>query len=292
MKITVAKTAGFCFGVRNAIKIAQEESKKSDQIVYPHGPLIHNNDVIRQLEERGIYALETDDKNPDGKAPADVDFPPGSKVVIRAHGVGEAVYESLKAKGAVLVDATCPYVKKIHSIVRKQSEEGKSIIILGDPKHPEVQGIRGWCLGEPLIYRNEEEILENPPSKDEEYTLVAQTTFDQYKFKKILELFAKMEYNLYMCPTICKATSQHQAEALELAAQSDVMIVIGGKSSSNTQKLYEICSGVCANTYYIQTFEDLQSQNFQSGDSVGITAGASTPNSIIEEVHTNVRIKF
>ena len=112
MKITVAKTAGFCFGVRNAIKIAQEESKKSDQIVYTYGPLIHNNDVIRQLESQGVYALEVDDHNPDGKAPAEVDFAPGSKVVIRAHGVGEAVYESLKAKGAELVDATCPYVKR------------------------------------------------------------------------------------------------------------------------------------------------------------------------------------
>ena len=159
MKITVAKTAGFCFGVRNAIKIAREESQKTDQIVYTYGPLIHNNDVIQQLESEGIFALETDDNNCDGKAPADVDLLPGSKVVIRAHGVGEAVYESLKEKGAVLVDATCPYVKKIHSIVRKQSEEGKNIIILGDPKHPEVQGIRGWCLGEPLIYQSEDEIV-------------------------------------------------------------------------------------------------------------------------------------
>ena len=285
MKITVAKTAGFCFGVRNAIKIAQEESKKSDQIVYTYGPLIHNNDVIRQLESQGVYALEVDDHNPDGKAPAEVDFAPGSKVVIRAHGVGEAVYESLKAKGAELVDATCPYVKKIHSIVRKQSEQGKSIIILGDPKHPEVQGIRGWCLGEPLIYRNEEEILENPPSKDEEYTLVAQTTFDQYKFKKILELFEKMEYNLYMCPTICKATAQHQTEALELAKQSDMMIVIGGKHSSNTRKLYNLCSSQCPLTYFVENAKELSSINFNSDAlTVGVTAGASTPDYIIQEV--------
>lgn len=274
MKITIAKTAGFCFGVRNAIRVAQEEAEKRKRPVYTYGPLIHNRDVIGKLEEQQIFALQD---------PAELKA--GDAVIIRAHGVGEAVYQMLEERSVQIIDATCPYVKKIHDIVRQQGEKGDQVIILGDPQHPEVQGIEGWCLQKPYIYQTEEEIAAGAPPKGARYTLVAQTTFDQYKFRKIVEFLDKMEYNLYVCPTICTATAQHQTEALELAKSSDAVIVIGGKHSSNTRKLYNLCLSECASTYYVENAEELSSVRLKPDAlAVGITAGASTPDYIIQEV--------
>lgn len=272
MKITVAKTAGFCFGVRNAIEVAKKESEKRQGPIYTYGPLIHNHDVIAQLEAQKIFAVEHAEE-----------LNEGDTVVIRAHGVGEAVYEMLAQRQLHVVDATCPYVKKIHQIVRERGKMGDQIIILGDPKHPEVQGIRGWCIKKPYIYQTEDEIRENLPEIQNAYTLVAQTTFDQYKFRKIVEFLDKMEYNLYVCPTICTATAQHQKEALELAKSNDAVIVIGGKHSSNTRKLYNLCLSQCENTYYVENAEELVKLK-PDALAVGITAGASTPDYIIQEV--------
>ena len=165
-------------------------------------------------------------------------------------------------------------------------------MIAGNDSHPEVEGIKGWCRGKVLVLENLQaaQTLELEP--EEKTCLVSQTTFNYKKFQDMVEILAKRGYNSIVVNTICSATHERQVEARDVASKVDSMIVIGGRNSSNTQKLYEICKSVCENTYYIQTFEDLQSQNFQSGDSVGITAGASTPNTIIEEVHTNVRFKF
>lgn len=273
MKITIAKTAGFCFGVRNALKIAEQTAERKGKI-YTYGSLIHNRDVIRRLEERQIYAVEDPEALPEGAA-----------VVIRAHGAPRSVYEKLSQRGIEIVDATCPYVKKIHTIVQERGQQGDAIIILGDPAHPEVQGTKGWCLEEPWIFEDLESVQNHLPPKNKRYTLVAQTTFDQYKFAKIVEFFQKMEYNLNMCPTICTATAQHQSEALQLAKESDAVIVIGGKHSSNTRKLYNLCLSQCENTFYVENALELSNVRLQPDAlAVGITAGASTPDYIIQEV--------
>ena len=191
-----------------------------------------------------------------------------------------------------MVDATCPFVKKIHRIVEKQNREGRRVIIIGDENHPEVQGIKGWGDDRTLVVKTEEQLNELPVSKDDKLCIVSQTTFNYNKFQDLVEKFSKKGYDILVLNTICNATQERQVEAGRIASQVDAMIVIGGKNSSNTQKLYEICHKECKNTYYIQTLGDLNPESVNSVRSVGITAGASTPNYIIEEVHTNVRVKF
>ena len=190
------------------------------------------------------------------------------------------------------MDVTCPFVLKIHRIVERESKAGRHIVIIGNRTHPEVEGIRGWCEGPSTVIRTKEEaeeFLKNPPEK---VCIVSQTTFNYKNFQELVEILAKKRYDRLVLNTICNATNERQAEAAEIAKTVDAMIVIGGRHSSNTQKLFEICSGECKNTYYIQTLADLDSDRFQSIQCVGITAGASTPNKIIEEVSKHVRIKF
>ena len=189
-------------------------------------------------------------------------------------------------------DATCPFVRKIHKLVEKHSREGRRIVIVGNDHHPEVEGIKGWCLTPPIVISTIEEAGNLPISQSEPICVVSQTTFNYNKFKDIVEILEKKRYDRIVLNTICSATEERQEEAVRLASQVDAMIVIGGKTSSNTQKLFEICSNACENTYYIQTLVDLDIKPFQSFRHVGITAGASTPNKIIEEVQRYVRIKL
>ncbi len=191
-----------------------------------------------------------------------------------------------------MVDATCPFVKKIHRIVEKQTAEGRRVIIIGSPEHPEVQGIRGWGNDTTLVVEKPEQIDDLLLSKEEKLCIVSQTTFNYKKFQDLVEKFEKKGYDILVLNTICNATQERQVEARRIASEVDAMIVIGGKHSSNTQKLYEICQKECKNTYFIQSLGDFNPECVNSVRSVGITAGASTPNQIIEEVHTNVRIKF
>mgnify|MGYP000782633045 CR=1 FL=1 len=184
---------------------------------------------------------------------------------------------------------TCPFVLKIHRIVEKESLAGNHIIIIGDKDHPEVQGICGWCQGPYTVIRNKEEAEVFVPPKGKKISIVSQTTFNYNKFKDLVEIFLKKSYDSTVLKTICNATEERQTEARKIAAESDLMIVIGDKHSSNTQKLYEISKKECANTYYIQTSKDMDYHQIQSINNVGITAGASTPNNIIEEVSKNVR---
>ena len=268
MKVYLAKTAGFCFGVKNAIRIARENAP-----ALTYGPLIHNAHVIRELEEEKIFCCEDISQ-----------IEAGSKVVIRAHGVGPDVYRMLEEKQAVVVDATCPFVKKIHTLVKEAAEE-EQVMILGDPDHPEVAGIAGWCKNEPLIYRGLNEMVKDPPPKDKAYLLVEQTTFDQTIFSKILVFLQKQEYNVRVCHTICISTEKHQSEAMELAKKCDAMLVIGGKNSSNTRKLYNLCLSRCPETHLIESAAELYGIRFGTEPlSVGVTAGASTPDHIIQEV--------
>ncbi len=283
MKVIVAKTAGFCFGVKRAVEQVYEQIEKAEKPVYTYGPIIHNEFVVKDLEEKGVRVLNTEEE-----LAALTD----GIVVIRSHGVGKHIYDLLEKHHITVVDATCPFVKKIHRIVEKQTAEGRRVIIIGSPDHPEVQGIRGWGNDTTLVVENADQVDTLPVTKDEKLCIVSQTTFNYKKFQDLVEKFEKKGYDILVLNTICNATQERQVEARRIASEVDAMIVIGGRHSSNTQKLYEICQKECKNTYFIQSLGDFNPECVNSVRSVGITAGASTPNQIIEEVHTNVRIKF
>ena len=283
MEVKVAKTAGFCFGVKRAVEKAYEVAESARGPVYTYGPIIHNEEVVRDLEERGVRVLESEE---------DLKKLESGTVIIRSHGVPASIYELLEQKNIAYVDVTCPFVLKIHRIVEKESLAGRHIVIVGNADHPEVAGIRGWCKGPYTVIKNQEEARTFLSECPEKVCIVSQTTFNYNNFQEIVEILAEKGYDRLVLNTICNATQDRQSEAEEIAKQADAMIVIGGRKSSNTQKLYEICKRECENTYYIQTLADLDFDRFQSVQYVGITAGASTPNKLIEEVSKHVRIKF
>lgn len=285
MDVILAKSAGFCPGVKRAVNMVYEQTEKcrGREPVYTYGPIIHNDEVVRDLAAKGaevIHSLEELD-----------DLPKGT-VVIRSHGVARSVYETIEAKGFHIIDATCPFVKRIHNIVEEQGRDGRNIIIIGDPDHPEVQGIQGWCLTPSTVIQSVDEAVKFSQMKGEKLCIISQTTFNYNKFKELVEIIEKKSYDVSVLNTICNATKERQTEARSIAETVDAMIVIGDKHSSNTQKLFEICRKACNNTYYIQTLGDLDLNQLGSVETVGITAGASTPNNIIEEVQNNVRIIF
>ena len=275
--VILAKTAGFCFGVRRAVDMAYGIAGRDK--VYTYGPIIHNETVVEDLEAKGVKVVHSIEE---AAALA------GGTMIIRSHGVSKEEIDLLKQMGFDIVDATCPFVKKIHHIVEKYSEQGYGIIIIGSADHPEVQAISGWCKEPPVIIESEEEARNFKTDPDKKLCLVSQTTFNYNKFQLLVEIISKKGYDIRCLNTICNATEERQSEAREIAGRVDAMIVIGGRQSSNTQKLYDICKNECKNTYYIQTLVDLDLKTFESIGNVGITAGASTPNNIIEEVHTNM----
>ena len=277
MEVTVAKTAGFCFGVKRAVEKVYEQIGKTEKPIYTYGPIIHNEQVVGDLQEKGVEVIDTLEEL---KTIRD------AVVVIRSHGVGKDVYDILKENGVEIVDATCPYVKKIHRIVGKQTAEGRRVLIVGSEDHPEVQGIKGWGDERTKVIENMDDFRRLELPEDEKLCIVSQTTFNYKKFQDLVEKISKTRYDITVLNTICNATQERQVEAMRIASQVDVMLVIGGKHSSNTQKLYDICRKECKNTYYIQTLGDFNPECISSVRSVGITAGASTPNNIIEEVHT------
>ena len=283
MEVIVAKTAGFCFGVERAVNQVYDQIKHGSGPIYTLGPIIHNEEVVRDLEEKGVKVLNSENE---------ISALTEGTVIIRSHGVGKHLDDMLKAQGVQIVDATCPFVKKIHRIVQEQNLQGRRVIIIGDETHPEVEGIKGWGDARTMVVKNEEQMEKLPSFTGEKLCIVSQTTFNYNKFKDLVEKFEKKGYDILVLNTICNATQERQVEARRIASEVDAMIVIGGKHSSNTQKLYEICQKECKNTYFIQSLGDFNPECVNSVRSVGITAGASTPNQIIEEVHTNVRIKF
>ena len=288
MKVKVARTAGFCFGVKRAVDKVYQLIEQGIQPIYTLGPIIHNEEVVSDLAARGVQVIEE----------KDLDTLSGGTVVIRSHGVGREVYNKLKANHLDYIDVTCPFVLKIHRIVEKQSRAGKHIVIFGDPDHPEVKGICGWCEGAYTVLKNKEDTEQFLLPEGKEICVVSQTTFNYNKFKELVEILCKKRYDNSVLNmgdilnTICNATEERQKEAQNIAGEVDTMLVIGGRHSSNTQKLFEICKEECGNTYYIQTPVDLDSEMFHRSSCVGITAGASTPKKIIEEVQEHVRIEF
>lgn len=273
-KVTLAKSAGFCFGVKRAVDLVYKEAEAGNEI-YTFGPIIHNEEVVNDLKSKGVNVIETEDEL---KCLHD------KTIIIRSHGVSRHIYDVIENNGNRIVDATCPFVKKIHKIVYEHSQNGETIIIIGNSTHPEVVGIKGWCLGKTHVISCAEDIKKIVIKNDEKVCVVAQTTYNFNKFEELVEILEKRVYDIIAVNTICNATEERQTEAKSLASESDAMIVIGGRQSSNTQKLFQICKDECDCTLFIQTINDLKLEELTSVRSVGITAGASTPNNIIEEV--------
>ncbi|MCD8366381.1 MAG: 4-hydroxy-3-methylbut-2-enyl diphosphate reductase [Clostridiales bacterium] len=294
MKVELAAKAGFCFGVNRAVDTVYREVSSGRQPVYTFGPIIHNEEVISDLEKKGVRVIHTLEEACGLK---------DGTVIIRSHGVSREIQDALTAAGLTVVDATCPFVQKIHRIVHEYSGKGYFILIIGSADHPEVEGIVGWAHPDrSAVISSEEEAGTLDLSGEDKVCVVAQTTFNHKKFQDMVEILRKREYDdmstvekgvtFLVHNTICSATKERQDAAAALSRQVDAMIVIGGASSSNTRKLYEICSQNCRNTYFIQTREDLEHSDFLRFGYVGITAGASTPNNIIEEVQKYVRYEL
>ena len=271
MDIKVAKTAGFCFGVARAVDSAYLCAQETHKKYCTLGPIIHNKQVVADLEEKGISVVNSL-----------AELPENATVIIRTHGVPEAIYQEMEQKNIPYLDLTCPFVKKIHNLVSKHYKEGYKIIIIGDKTHPEVIGINGWCENSALIIEdlNQAETLSPIENK---VCIVAQTTFNQNIYKKIIFFLKKTCQTPMIFDTICNATEERQAESQALAKEVDVMLILGGQNSSNTQKLYQICKSVCPEAYCAESIDALADLLPFRNKKVGITAGASTPAVIIKE---------
>lgn len=273
MSVTVAKTAGFCFGVDRAVNAAYELLEKGGKAV-TLGPIIHNPQIVEDLKSRGMFPVNSPSETP-----------PGYTLILRAHGVPKSVTDECERLGISVVDATCPFVKKIHTLAQKTGEDGGVFLLCGDADHPEVQGIIGHCEGECHVVADHAalaNLLKNHPEiKEKSVTLAAQTTFHTKEWENCSETLKKVCTNAAIFDTICNATAKRQSEARELARHCDRMIVVGGRNSSNTAKLRDICSEYCE-TFLVEQADELPS--FPPELSIGITAGASTPASIIKEV--------
>ena len=274
-EVILAKSAGFCFGVRRAVELAQQVAQSGQPYVML-GPVIHNDHVIADLEAQGVRCVASLEE-----------VPPGCGVIIRSHGEGKAVYDQLAAMGCPVADATCVKVAHIHEIVKDASDRGRQVIIIGAPEHPEVKAIAGWCIGA-KIFRNVAELTEfleiwNENSQ-KPVTLVSQTTSTDRIWIPCREKVKKECTNAEIFDTICNATCMRQSEAQSLAEQCEAMIVIGDRKSSNTTRLAELCRAHCPLVYHISRAEELDPRKVSGVASVGITAGASTPGWIIKEV--------
>lgn len=281
MNITLAESAGFCFGVSRAVKMV-EDLLKQGETVATLGPIIHNPQIVERFRKRGVSIIETPDE-----AEA------GSVVVIRSHGVSAQIYEQLLQKGVRIADATCPFVSKIHRIVAEATRDGRTVLIAGDRNHPEVEGICGHCRKTPqgedsfIVFRDAQELSSLaelcPEITKKPVTVVAQTTFSMDEWKNSKKILKKVYTNALSFDTICNATALRQSQASELSRRCDLMIVVGGKHSSNTAKLCEVCRENCE-TYLVETADELPMEALQRAANVGVTAGASTPADIIKEV--------
>ena len=275
--------------MKKAVNKVYEQADIKQGPVYTYGPIIHNEEVVKDLEKKGVVAI-----GPKDQLEGEGAIPKGT-VVIRSHGVSKEIYTKLENAGFEIEDATCPFVLKIHQIVQEFSKDGFHIVIIGNRAHPEVEGIIGWCEPNQATVIGSVEDAEKFIQKTwKKVCIVSQTTFNYKKFQELVEIIQEKGYinDIRVLNTICNATEERQNEAENLAKVSDAMIVVGGRNSSNTQKLYEICKEKCKNTYYIQTIADLDLSQIGHIDNVGITAGASTPKNIIEEVQKYVRTKL
>ncbi len=277
MEVLLAKSAGFCFGVNKAVNAVYDLLEKGEKVA-TLGPIIHNPQLVQNLEQRGVRIVES---------PADV--PRDTVLVIRSHGVAQSVYDEIANSGVKMYDATCPFVSKIHRIVSEKSGEGYHVLIAGNAGHPEVMGICGHCVGGYTVFSTPEELsdlLKTPSFSDKKAVImVAQTTYNVISWKKCVKILKKHYTNPLIFDTICNATAERQNEAIALAQKSDKMVIVGGRQSSNTAKLRDVCSAYCP-TILVETAAELAKEQFCGVRCVGLTAGASTPADIIKEVQT------
>ena len=279
INITVAKSSGFCFGVNRAVKMVYDELSKNTKVA-TLGPIIHNQDVVNDMEKHGARIINDVSELNDDEV-----------IVIRSHGVGKAVYDAVAEKGNRLIDATCPFVARIHSIVAEKTREGYFILIAGDENHPEVQGIVGHCNQNYLVFKDNFELKAFFEKKyknlKKKLAIVAQTTYNIIVWEKCLKEIPENDSDIVIFDTICNATEKRQSDARELAEKSDLMLVVGGRHSSNTVKLSEVCSKYCK-VFHIENAGELYSLELPFAENIGITAGASTPAYIIKEVQTTM----
>ena len=276
MSVTIAKNAGFCFGVSRAVELV-EEAAKSGKAVSTLGPIIHNRHQVGRFEEMGVSVISQPEE-----------ARPGSTVIIRSHGVSRAVQQRLENMGVEIIDATCPFVKRIHGLVERAEAEGRLPVIIGTRTHPEVTAIAGWC-GDCRIFETPEELetwaKSGQVSTDTPICMVCQTTSTEFLWKMCAETAKKLFTNLKIFDTICKATESRQNEAAKLSAECQAMIVVGDAKSSNTGRLAMICREHCGKVFLVDNADELNAEDFRGVTAVGITAGASTPAWIIKEVN-------
>ena len=292
VSVTLAKNAGFCFGVKRAIDMVNENLKKFGTL-YCVGELIHNEKVIDELEKKGLVIVDKEEalklKN--------------ENVVIRSHGIEKKIFEEIERNGNNIIDCTCPFVKKIHKLVEEHSKNDEKIVVIGDKEHQEVKGIVSY--GSPKSEKNIDNISKNIAvvnsvdelkglqfDKNDKIFIVSQTTANIEKNKKIVDIFKDLFYNIQYVDTICNATEHRQNEVFEMSKCCDVMIIVGSKNSSNTKKLYDIAKNNCENTFYVNDVSELQNVNISTKNKIGISAGASTPSTLIEEILKYARTKF
>ena len=279
MNVILAKSAGFCFGVKRAVDTVYERILEKEPL-YTFGPIIHNEEVVRDLEEKGVVVVNDVDELA-GK--------PQGTVIIRAHGVERGVCEKIQTLGFSIVDATCPFVLKIHRLVERYSGEDCHIVIVGNASHPEVKGIKSWSNAEDTrVIGTREEAEKYDASHGKKVCIVSQTTFNYNKFQELVEIIKEKGYDIIVLNTICNATEERQTEARAIAEQVDAMIVIGGRNSSNTQKLLETCRLRCKRSILVETPEDVPQNLAKADDRVALTAGASTPQWLLEQVRARI----
>lgn len=284
MEIIVAKSAGFCFGVKRAVvdtyKILHDSEGKK---IYSIGPLIHNEIVTSDLKSKGLIELNDI---------LGINKLKNETVIIRTHGALKSVIDTLKSNENEIIDLTCPFVSKIHNLVSDYSKKGYIIIVVGDKNHPEVKGIVSRSEGDIFVVINEDDINTLKIDKNSKILVVFQTTTNVNNAKKLVDILRDLFYNIEVVNTICNATQKRQDEVKELARVLDVMLIIGSNSSSNTKKLYEIAKENCINTYLLSDISDTKKISINKDAKVGVSAGASTPEKLIEEIINNVRNKF
>jgi len=271
LEILIAKSAGFCFGVKRAINIAKKSADDVRGEISPLGPIIHNPQVVKKLEDSAnIRPRKT------------LEEIQGGTIIIRSHGVKLKEFAAAKEKGLNIVDATCPFVKKTQELVSDLTKEGYTVIVVGDREHPEVQGIISYGNPDIIVAASVDEIKDLP--KREKIGIVAQTTQSQERLQKIADFCLTRASEVKVCNTICSATSVRQEESVEISKEVECMIVIGGKNSGNTRRLFEVCRSIQPKTYHIEEAREIDPAWFKGIERLGVTAGASTPKWIIEEV--------
>lgn len=278
MEILVAKNAGFCYGVKRALSLVHDALKENQQPFYSLGPLIHNPQVVKYLEEKGLKMVD------------DISQIKKGNLVIRAHGASPRVLAEAQNKGINILDATCPTVRKVQKYAKALKEEGYQVVIIGDKDHPEVEGIRGYAEEKGIVISNKAEISEQ--TIQERIGVVVQTTQTWENFLLVLTELVKVAEEIKVFNTLCVSTEARYKESVELAQKVDTILVIGGKSSANTARLTQLCRHLQPHTYQIEDAKDIKITWLEAGKTIGITAGASTPAWLIEDIREKLRSKF